>query len=102
MNREKTYIGIDKDEYGGMSPTGNIIRDAWVFGILPEEETCEGWSIGRIEGLYDKVTAAWAPHGHLVSNLPPELKARHQRIYDEAIKRARAQGWSPDADLEGD
>ena len=37
-NREKTYIGIDKDEYGGMSPTGNIIRDAWVFGILSEEE----------------------------------------------------------------
>lgn len=40
-HRQQTYMGIDKDT-AGLSPTGNIIRDAWVFGILPETETCEG------------------------------------------------------------
>lgn len=47
MNRHKTYAGIHKDTDGGMTPTGNIIRDAWVFGILPETKTCEGWTIDR-------------------------------------------------------
>ncbi len=79
-----------------MTPTGNIVRDAWVFGIIPETETCAGWTLQRIEALYDKVTAAWEPSGHLASRLPPELRERHQRIYDAAVKRARAQGWDPE------
>ena len=33
------YVGIDDDYFGGMTPIGTIIRDAWVFGILPESET---------------------------------------------------------------
>ena len=40
--RRKTYSGIDKDPKGAMNPTGNIIRDAWVFGLIPETQTCEG------------------------------------------------------------
>jgi hypothetical protein len=28
-----------------MTPTGNIIRDAWVFGIIPEEDACAGWTV---------------------------------------------------------
>jgi hypothetical protein len=40
---ERKYVGIDKDPKGAMNPTGNIIRDAWVFGLIPETETCEGW-----------------------------------------------------------
>jgi hypothetical protein len=81
-----------------MSPTGNIIRDAWVFGIIPETETCAGWSVQGIEALYDKVSAAWEPYGHLVSRLPPELRDRHGRIYAAAVERARAQGWNPALD----
>ena len=100
MAKEKIYTGIDNDEYGGMTPTGNIIKDAWVFGILPEEQTCEGWSLSRIQALYDQVTDAWAPYGHLVSKLPKELAERHARIYDTAIKRAREKGWIPDLDDE--
>jgi len=100
MTKEKIYAGIDNDEYGGMTPTGNIIRDAWVFGILPEEQTCEGWSISRIQTIYDQVYAAWAPYGHLVSNLPGELAERHAQIYDAAIKRAREKGWSPSVEDE--
>jgi hypothetical protein len=100
MAREKIYPGIEYDEYGGMTPTGNIIKDAWVFGIIPEDQTCEGWSLSRIQALYDKVCDAWAPYGHLVSKLPQDLAERHTRIYDAAIKQAREQGWAPDIDDE--
>lgn len=96
MNSNRIYVGLDKDEYGGMNPTGNIIRDAWVFGILPETETCEGWNYDRIQALYDQVYQAWAPYGHLVSKLPEDLRQRHQVIYEAATKRAREMGWSPE------
>jgi hypothetical protein len=91
----RTYVGIDQDTYGGMTPTGNIIRDAWVFGILPESETCAGWDGGRIQVVYDKVAATWDQYGHLVNQLPPEVRERHARIHGEAVKRARDLGWSP-------
>jgi len=93
---KKAYQGIHNDSFGGMTPTGNIIRDAWVFGILPEEEGCEGWLVGGIEDLYDKVSAAWQPYGHLASRLPEELRERHQRIYAAAVARARELGWNPE------
>ena len=79
-----------------MNPTGNIIRDAWVFGIIPESETCAGWTVQGIAALYDKVTKAWEPYGHLVSRLPEELRERHQRIYDAAVANARELGWNPE------
>jgi hypothetical protein len=94
--KNKIYEGIDKQKGGAMTTTANIIRDAWVFGIIPEEQTCEGWTIQRIEDLYDKVTEAWRPYGHLASRLPPELRERHSRIYTAAIERARAAGWNPE------
>lgn len=100
MQDTRTYVGIDDDTYGGMSPQGTIIRDAWVFGIIQETEQCKGWSRDRIQALYDKVSLAWAPYGHLASNLSPELKDKHHRIYSAAIARARELGWSPDAELE--
>lgn len=93
MSKNRIYIGLDKDDYGGMNPTGNIIRDAWVFGILPEGETCAGWNYDRIQALYDQVYQAWAPYGHLVSKLPDDLRQRHEAIYSAAMKRARELGW---------
>lgn len=92
----RIYAGIHKDPKGAMNPTGNIIRDAWLFGLIPETETCEGWSVQRIQVLYDQVTAEWQQYGHLVSNLPPELAERHRAIYDDAIRRARELGWDPE------
>ncbi|MCG8426933.1 MAG: hypothetical protein MI754_06215 [Chromatiales bacterium] len=94
--KEKTYPGIDKDPKGAMNPTGNIIRDAWVFGLIPESETCAGWTVQGIDALYDKVTKAWEPYGHLVSNLPDELRSRHERIYQQAVTEARDLGWNPE------
>ena len=98
MTKPKTYQGIDQGPTGGMTPTANIIRDAWVFGIIPETETCAGWTLQGIESLYDKVSDAWAPYGHLASRLPSELRERHARIYAAAVKHARAQGWDPELD----
>lgn len=94
------YPGIDKDHYGGMTDIGKLVRDAWVFGILPETETCVGWSAGRLEQLYEQVHTAWEPYGHLVSRLPPQLRERHERIFGEAVRRARELGWSVDLDDE--
>ena len=79
-----------------MNPTGNIIRDAWLFGLIPETETCEGWTVQGIESLYDKVSSEWEKYGHKVSALPPELREKHSRIYNAAIARARALGWDPE------
>lgn len=93
MKTTKIYPGIDKDPQGWINPTANIIRDAWVFGIIPESETCTGWNLQGLDSLYDKVHNAWEPYGHLVSRLPEELRARHARIYAEAVKTAREQGW---------
>ena len=101
-SRNRIYVGIDKDEKGAMNPTGNIIRDAWVFGIIPESETCEGWKVQDIEALYDKVTRAWEPFGHLVSNLPEDIRERHQRIYAAAVERGRREGWNPEMEEDSD
>ena len=96
MREPKRYAGIDKDPKGAMNPTGNIIRDAWVFGIIPETETCAGWTVQGIDSLYDKVSAAWAPYGHLASRLPEDLRQRHARIYEAAVASARSLGWDPE------
>lgn len=80
--------------YGGMTSIGKMIHDAWVFGLIPESETCAGWNLAGIDGLLHKVNNEWDKYGCLVSNLPDELRARHQRIHGEAVERARAAGWS--------
>ena len=97
----KSYVGVHKDKNNGLTTVGNIVRDAWVFGLIPESESCEGWSYGRIQQLYDQVGKAWEPYGHLASKLPEELRARHARIYEEAVRGAREQGWDPELPEEG-
>jgi len=92
--RTQTYVGIDKELLGGMTAIGKMIRDAWVFGVIPETETCAGWNLSRIDALLHKVNDEWDKYGCLVSHLPEELRARHQRIHGAAVKRARAAGWS--------
>ena len=95
MPERRGYPGIHNDDFGGMTEIGRVIRDAWVFGVLPETETCEGWDQGRLENLFAQVHEAWEPYGHLVSNLPPELRERHEHIHSAAIRRARELGWDP-------
>lgn len=90
------YVGVFKDNFGGMTNLGRVVRDAWVFGILDESESCEGWSRGQMDDLYQKVTDEWDKHGCLVSKLPPELFERHQEIYSRAVTDAKDKGWSGD------
>ena len=98
--KAKKYPGIHNDPKGAMNQTGNIIRDAWVFGLIPETETCEGWTAQRVSSLYDQVSQEWEKYGYAVSRLPTELRERHKRIYDEAITRAREKGWDPELDYD--
>lgn len=98
----KTYPGLDQDINGGMTMIGKVIRDAWVFGILPETETCSGWEISRIDAIHQQVNAEWDKYGCLVSGLPDDLRARHKRIHDAAIAHARASGWDPEAETRSD
>ncbi|MFZ0470056.1 MAG: hypothetical protein WAL92_14130 [Thiogranum sp.] len=94
MTKPQTYIGLDQEIHGGMTAIGKLIRDAWVFGVIPETETCAGWDLARIDALLHKVNNEWDKYGCLVSHLPEDLRERHQRIHGEAIERARAAGWS--------
>lgn len=94
MPKPNKYIGLNNEINGGMTSIGKIIRDAWMFELIPETETCEGWDLGRIDALLQKTNAEWDKYGCLVSNLPLELKERHQRIHGEALKKAQEAGWS--------
>lgn len=91
----KRYVGIDNDLYAGMTDTGKIIRDAWVFGFIEETETCEGWLPQGIEELWRKTSQEWEKYGFQVSRLPDELRERFMRIQAAAIERAKAAGWNP-------
>ena len=94
MAKPDKYVGINNDVSGGMTTIGKLIRDAWVFGILPETETCAGWNFAGIDALLDKVNTEWDKYGCLVSHLPEDLFERHQRIHGAAIEKAKAAGWS--------
>ena len=94
MAKPQTYVGVDNDLNGGMTVLGKLVRDAWVFGLLEETETCEGWDGNRIDVLLQKVNAEWDKYGCMVSHLPPELFERHQRIHDNAFTKAKAVGWN--------
>ena len=104
MNQERKdrYVGIDDDLFGGMTTIGKTIRDARVFGLIPEDETCKGWNLAGIDSLLQKVNAEWDKYGCLVSYLPGELFERHQRIHGEAVKKAKELGWDGDYETHSD
>lgn len=94
MSKPDKYIGIDNDLNGGMTSIGKIIRDAWVFGLIEESETCEGWNLAGIDALLQKVNTEWDKHGCMVSQLPEALAQRHQKIHTQAMQQAKAAGWT--------
>ena len=102
MTKPDVYVGIMNDDNGGMTSIGKIIRDAWVFGLLPEDETCEGWDLGRFEVLLQKVDAEWDKYSCMVSNLPAELRERHEKIHGEWIEKAKAAGWSGETEIDNE
>jgi len=98
----KRYVGINNEINGGMTDTAKIIRDAWVFGLIPESETCEGWLAAGIEDLWRKVDAEWEKYGFLVSRLPEDIRANFMRIQTGAVEKAKAAGWQGEDELVGD
>lgn len=96
MSRPDIYAGIDDDANGGMTTIGKLIRDAQVFGLIDDSETCKGWDYGRVVSLLDQVNQEWDKYGCMVSNLPQELFDRHQMIHAAGVKRAKEAGWSGD------
>ena len=94
MARQQTYVGLDNEVNGGMTAIGKVIRDAKVFGLIDDAETCEGWNYAGIDGLLEKVNKEWDKYGCLVSHLPEDLFKRHQEIHNKAIETAREAGWS--------
>jgi len=85
-----------------MTSIGKIIRDAWVFELVPETEMCEGWNSSAINALLQKVNDEWDKYGCLVSQLPPALMERHQRIHGEAVEKAKASGWRGEQETQDD
>jgi len=94
--KAQPYAGLDQEHNHGLTLTGRIIRDAWVFGILQEHDTFAGKSAGELHNLFEAVHQAWEPYGQLPSRLPPDLAERHARIHAEAVSHARSQGWDPE------
>jgi len=94
MTKINKYIGIDKDLNGGMTSIGKMIRDAWVFDLIEETQTCEGWNLTGIDALLQKVNNEWDKYGCLVRHLPKDLALKHFKIHDKAIKKAKENGWS--------
>ena len=94
---KQVYAGVNNDNKGGLTHLGRMVRDAWVFGLLPDTETCEGWDAAQMQNLYEQVYAAWEPYAHIPSRLPEALREKHTRLYAEAINTARKDGC--DAEL---
>ena len=99
-DKKDTYVGINNELNGGLTTIGKIIRDAWVFGLIEDTETCEGWNLAGIDALYDKVNKEWDKYGCMVSQLPPELYEKHERYNSKAIEDARALGWSGEVETD--
>ena len=100
MAKPDTYIGVDNDVNGGMTTIGKLVRDAKVFGLIDDSETCQGWNFAGVDALLDKVNKEWDKYGCLASQLPEELYKRHHEIHNKAIKAARAAGWCGEHETE--
>ena len=92
-NQDSQYVGINHDLYGGMTDTGKIIRDAWAFELIPETETCEGWLVAGIEGLWGQVNEEWEKYQFSVGALPDDILQRYMRIQLDAVDQAKSDGW---------
>lgn len=100
MAKPDTYVGVDNEINGGMTTIGKLVRDAKVFGLIDDSETCVGWNFSRVDDLLDKVNNEWDKYGCLVSHLPKELFNRHQEIHNKAVKDALSAGWCGEQETE--
>ncbi|WP_197723374.1 hypothetical protein [Thiomicrorhabdus aquaedulcis] len=91
-----TYSGLSNDQWEGFTSIGQIIRDARIFGVINDDENCQGWRVDQIEALWEKINNKWGEYGCLASQLPPELQEKHERVHANALERAKELGWTPE------
>jgi hypothetical protein len=92
---ENKYVGFHQDKHG-ITQLGRIVLDGWLFGLIPEDEDCAGWEVGRMQDLMERVQSEWDKYGNLPSRLPDELRQRHADIYGRAMQLAKNKGWDPE------
>ena len=104
MSNKQGYVGleIDLSQGDGITPIAKIVLDARLFGLIEDSQTCKGWPAGKIQELYDQVAKAWEPFGNLPSQLPDDLRKKHEQLYQPAITTTKQSGWDPLRDLEND
>ncbi len=95
--KNSVYVGLNQDSHG-ITQLGRVVLDARVFGLIPEDEDCAGWDLGRMQLLANQVEARWDEYGNLPSRLPDDLRARHAEIHARAMENARQRGWNPELD----
>lgn len=83
-----------------MTILGRLVLDAWLFGLLPREQDCAGWDLGRMQVLMQQVQARWDEYAGLPSRLPEPLRSQHAELYAWATQRARERGWDPEEEAE--
>lgn len=88
------YAGFMQDGHG-MTVLGRLVLDAWLFGVLPREQDCAGWDLGRLQGLIQQVQDKWDENGLFPGRLPADLRQRHEELYNWATERAKGLGWDP-------
>lgn len=89
------YAGLNNDKHG-ITMMGRVVLDGRLFGLIPETEDCEGWDLGRMQVLMDKVEREWDKYDNLPSRLPDDLRERHTQLYAQAMDAARKRGWDPE------
>lgn len=90
------YSGLQNDHNGGMTHFGQMVKDGWIFSLIPNTEDCTGWNNGQMQSLYDKIGIEWVKYANLPSLLPDELRKRHASIHQDAIAFAKSKGWNPE------
>ena len=48
---KQRYVGLRNEVNGGMTHFGQMVRDGWVFGIIPETQDCANWDAGQMQLL---------------------------------------------------
>ena len=55
------HPGVLDDHDGGLTLLGRTVMDAWVFGLIPETQTCSERTPAQMQELADRVSQAWPP-----------------------------------------
>ena len=97
MTDQAVSAGEASDPWA-MTNTGKLMRDAWVFGLLPEGQGLAGQNTVSLQMLADDVGTCWKQHGNCVNCLSRELRNHYTRIHAEAIRRAKASGWKQETE----